>query len=109
MPDELKPCPMCGSPAHLLECSLGFYVQCTGAKCDIENAYHNWTAKRAVEIWNTRAIESALRAQLDEAVGLLRKSKSTTLCTYKHPTLAEDIHAFVARFDALNDQPEKKP
>jgi hypothetical protein len=49
------------------------------------------------ENWQHRATEDALRAQLDEAAALLRQSLKTTLVTYEHPDLRDDIDAFLDR------------
>jgi len=56
---ELKACPMCGREAHIIgeniECK---YCGCTSISIDGVN-------NNAVEQWNTRPIEDALRARID--------------------------------------------
>jgi hypothetical protein len=72
MSDELKLCPMCGNDAILMECSAGWWVECShGFECGVSLGSHNWTQDAAVAKWNARATEDALRAQLAEAVELL--------------------------------------
>ncbi|WP_432473360.1 Lar family restriction alleviation protein [Amphritea sp. HPY] len=58
--DQLLPCPCCGSDAELTETSIGAYVCCSSLDCDISNRHKNWTAKKAVEIWNARHVPEGM-------------------------------------------------
>jgi hypothetical protein len=59
MPDELKPCPFCGSGSNVLDHEG--YARCSNSDC--------WMSKHwiGVKLWNTRPQEDALRARLEAA------------------------------------------
>jgi hypothetical protein len=63
MTDNLKPCPFCNSDPKLEGDDHWWYAVC---RCGADGGADQ-TAKKAIEIWNTRPIEDALRAQLAEA------------------------------------------
>jgi Lar family restriction alleviation protein len=81
MPDELKPCPFCGKQPSEEYCQrrydFDFAIECEcGAclsQCEWDGGPGQTTKERTIEQWNTRATEDALRAQLAEAVALLRE------------------------------------
>lgn len=53
---ELKPCPFCGSPAHLAGGKTEkpfFWVGCDNMKC-MANTQGVDTPEKAIEIWNRR-------------------------------------------------------
>lgn len=55
MPEPLKPCPFCDTPA-VVETRPGWVqVGCWALECDVAPATHAATMDRAVEAWNTRA------------------------------------------------------
>lgn len=62
MSEELRPCPFCGGEA---ESTPGRHEQCY-ARCSMFGCEANnpWVA---IEDWNSRPIEDALRAELEEA------------------------------------------
>lgn len=63
MPDELKPCPFCGSDNVRV---IG--VMRPMGECLSCGAHGTWTIEdhaRAVEAWNTRPAEDSLTAQVD--------------------------------------------
>lgn len=65
MSEELKPCPFCGSHATIRQNFHGFYVECDNIDC---RAVGSWDlgASGAIEKWNTRPLEDALRARVAE-------------------------------------------
>jgi len=69
---ELKPCPLCGSKADILESHIGARVSCS--RCDVGLIHGDWTEKKAVEIWNARHEIDTLTQQRDKAVELLEHS-----------------------------------
>ena len=74
MSEELKPCPFCSSYAMLIppgdpatKCN-GWAVVCSDFCLFSTNKAERWATKeRAIEVWNTRPIEDALRQQLSTA------------------------------------------
>jgi Lar family restriction alleviation protein len=70
MTDTLLPCPFCGSDAKVIRTDKDrrpydwrYVVQCV--ECHAEGQY-DLGESGAIETWNTRPLESALRAQLSE-------------------------------------------
>ena len=67
MSDELRECPFCGStpkylynPAHDVHC-----IWCANKMCGVRPDVDSYVSKeQAVENWNTRPIEDALRAEV---------------------------------------------
>ena len=88
MPDELKPCPWCGSVPSIGyrgQPAMACFVGCpkcracgpeTTAGMTGSGTIYDQSAfySAGIEAWNTRATETALREQLREAVGLLETS-----------------------------------
>ncbi|MES2819789.1 MAG: Lar family restriction alleviation protein [Pseudomonadota bacterium] len=61
---QLKPCPFCGSSAHLTgEEGLGFFIECDECFCSVGQAYDRsgmpehvfQTAGEALAAWNQRS------------------------------------------------------
>ena len=73
--EALRACPFCGEDcATLMEDHRGCEIICENPDCD-DMSEANWTREHAIEIWNTRPIEDALRAQVDALVELVRAQK----------------------------------
>jgi Lar family restriction alleviation protein len=69
--EQLKPCPFCGTtPVHA---EKGVYNSVICPKCGVETGGFFYDSeepvKKAIEEWNTRPIEDALRIELDKADG----------------------------------------
>ena len=65
---NLKPCPFCGKDPNQATAELGdrpcFYYECENPKCGAaEKGWHD-TEKEAINAWNTRPIEDALRKEI---------------------------------------------
>jgi hypothetical protein len=69
---ELKPCP-CGAQAHASEIVGGWMINCRSPKCGFEAVRD--TRDEAVAAWNTRPVEDALRARIDELETALTAEK----------------------------------
>ena len=74
MRGKLKPCPFCGSEAHLMGSGKDdeslFDVICLNRKCTLRagTQISFFTADSAISAWNNRTIKSAIRAQVIEEV-----------------------------------------
>lgn len=80
MSEELKPCPFCGSEAHLYEpSSTTLKYRWDGNTISDFESYHGWSIEcpkhwhisffdkdrdKVIKQWNTRSLEAALRQQL---------------------------------------------
>ena len=88
---ELKPCPFCGGKAKCIEYYGLFHVIC----CDCYIAGRDRPSiDGAIEAWNTRPIEDALKAEnarFREALEFYAKEISIPM----YPTLTEDDINFV--------------
>lgn len=65
--DELKPCPFCGGQAEVTQVSNDtnwFGVYCHSCENSEVVACGASSPERAIELWNTRPLEDALRARL---------------------------------------------
>jgi Lar family restriction alleviation protein len=67
---ELKPCPFCGTKPHPITADLHtrpcFYYECENKTCHAaEKGWHD-TEQEAIDAWNTRPIEDALRSRITE-------------------------------------------
>lgn len=62
MPVALKPCPFCGKTNIKTgqDDELFFFVSCDDDDCNIVEAHSIISLERAIEDWNTRAIEDKL-------------------------------------------------
>lgn len=74
--DELKPCPFCGGSAAVNIGPSIVTVQCE--KCGEEHDYAKHGDWR--DDWNTRPIEDALRAQVEQLTAALEKIAAFTDC-----------------------------
>ena len=66
---DLKPCPFCGKDPNQTTAELGdrpcFYYECDNPKCHAaEMGWHD-TEQEAIDSWNNRPIEDALRKEID--------------------------------------------
>ena len=65
MSDKLKPCPFCGSVEfELVKTDIGWYlVRCNTC---IAEGQAGRTTQQTEQLWNTRPLEDALQAEVDE-------------------------------------------
>jgi Lar family restriction alleviation protein len=64
MSEELKACPFCGGPARIVQTTKAPWVVAICWKCDASGGAGS--VKDAVESWNNRPTETALRARIAE-------------------------------------------
>jgi len=117
MPDELKPCPFCGSNA--LDCYISDDTDSSCVSClDCKASTPPWLdARSAHEHWNTRPVEDALRARLEAAKGLiaamdeqerLNNVKDTDysgfLTAFRRTKHKGDVAIARAKWEAVNGQ-----
>lgn len=65
---DLKACPFCGGPAHLVTDAPEYFVSCDSEKCrsgatsgEREKAVAHWNARPACEKYTDEQIEEALK------------------------------------------------
>jgi Lar family restriction alleviation protein len=115
----LKPCPFCGKDPNQATAELGdrpcFYYECKNPKCGAtEMGWHN-TEQEAINAWNTRPIEDALRneiAQLQadnrslvEQMNQMALKPNQTIIErheYDHMRYTESLEAENAKLEKLN-------
>ena len=89
--EELKPCPFCGADPD----TVANYVEC--CNCDYQLPVYNiddqYQEEEAINHWNTRPIEDALRRQLEEAKTALETQKKAVSELYQIEN--KDIGAFL--------------
>jgi len=72
MPNELRPCPFCGSEAIIktntgnIETASWFWGECKNDECEYINISPCKTQEQAETDWNTRPVEEALQARIAE-------------------------------------------
>mgnify|MGYP001483007570 CR=1 FL=1 len=85
---EIKPCPYCGKLAAKCEPSHYIYHEAFSVICLCgTGSRYAESAEKAIEIWNTRPIEDALRAELvktQKALDLACYAIGEVSCPYKH-------------------------
>lgn len=104
---ELKPCPFCGSENTV---RLPYNDRADIERC--KNCNLTIIVPFGYTMWNTRPIEDALHARIDElaqAVGLITTLKPTMVMDVDHPLdmakeVAEYVTARIAELEAFIDQ-----
>lgn len=76
MSEELRECPFCGGTRSISV--LNFFTGDSFRKCDIcgAEAPEGKTTEEAVELWNHRPVEDALKAEVEELQYLERQFKN---------------------------------
>lgn len=69
--NELKNCPFCGGLASLLHDEKWHWVQCSNPEC-YTMPWKDLGVSGAIEVWNTRPIEDALKARIAELEAQVR-------------------------------------
>ena len=82
MSEELKPCPFCGTPAvvHITEYDRGsetYTIDCSHMNCGGSPGVYD-SSEEAVNQWNSRPLEDALRAELAEARAEIERLREAT-------------------------------
>jgi len=64
MPDKLLPCPFCGSSVTVANVARPWQTDAWAVTCEkcYQRFFFRDTEKEAVELWNTRPADSALRS-----------------------------------------------
>lgn len=73
MSDQLKPCPFCGSTATMRGGSdRASWIICDNKKCSATQGLE-LSGKNAVQMWNHRHAEDALKAEVERLKAALKK------------------------------------
>ena len=87
---NLKPCPFCGKEPNQKGTELGdrpcFYYECENPKCGASEMGWHDTEQEAIDAWNNRPIEDALRKEIAQ----LKKDKLdlNAQCFHKDETIS---------------------
>ena len=119
--DELKPCPFCGGDPKITHAVLKEYYSVDPDIACEECGYHikeknlainmddspkencDFLDRQTIKVWNTRPAEDALKAELEELAGYVKRFRETLAEVAKMAIYAEQEQIFEKCRDALRD------
>jgi|GEM_PF-5555423 len=109
---NLKPCPFCGKDPNQATAELGdrpcFYYECENPKCGAaEKGWHD-TEQEAINAWNTRPIEDALRKEIEQIMLSHEQATNEALKLQKRVhELESDNRSLVEQMNAMALKPNQ--